>query len=50
MEAFAELLGLSKNYVGNVERGEYEISLSTLARVAKILGLKMSELLAEAGL
>lgn len=49
-EAFAELVGLSKNYIGNLERGEYEVSLSTLTHIGKKIGLKASELLRKAGL
>ena len=48
-EAFAERVDLSKNYIGNLERGEYEPSVSTLARAAKQFNLKASDLLREAG-
>lgn len=48
-EQFAEITGLSKNYIGNLERGEYEISISALAQVAKALQSSASELLKEAG-
>ena len=48
-ERFAELVDLSKNYVGNLERGEYEISVTTLHRIAKAVNMKASDLLRMAG-
>ena len=48
-ERFAELVDLSKNYVGNIERGEYEMSLSVLDRIGKALGIRASKLLESAG-
>ncbi|MEO6847905.1 MAG: helix-turn-helix transcriptional regulator [Chthoniobacterales bacterium] len=48
-EELGEEVGLSTNYIGNLERGEYEVSLSTLNRIAKFFGLKLSEILKEAG-
>ncbi len=48
-EAFAERVGLSKNYIGNLERGEYEPSVSTIAKAAEQFSLKASDLLREAG-
>ena len=49
-EVFAERVGLSKNYIGNLERGEYEPSVSTLVEAAKQLNLKAADLVREAGL
>jgi transcriptional regulator with XRE-family HTH domain len=48
-EQFAELTGLSKNYIGNLERGEYEISISALVQVANAVDSTASDLLKEAG-
>jgi transcriptional regulator with XRE-family HTH domain len=48
-EQFAELVDLSKNYIGNLERGEYDISVATLHQIAKSLKAKASELLRDAG-
>ena len=45
----AELADLSKNYVGNLERGEYEVSVATLNRVAGALRQKASDILKSAG-
>jgi transcriptional regulator with XRE-family HTH domain len=49
-EQFAEKVDLSKNYIGNVERGEYEVSISVLVRIGAVLGTDASSLLKEAGL
>lgn len=48
-EQFAELVDLSKNYIGNIERGEYEIAISALHKIAKKLKTKASDLVREAG-
>ena len=48
-ESFSELVSLSKNYVGNIERGEYEVSLSILHRIAHALKRSASNLLEESG-
>ena len=48
-EAFSEQVSLSKNYVGNIERGEYEASLSVLHRIARVLQRSASDLLKESG-
>ncbi|XHR29107.1 MAG: helix-turn-helix domain-containing protein [Chthoniobacteraceae bacterium] len=49
-ERFAELSGLSKNYIGNLERGEYEVSVATLDQIGRSLGTSASLLLKNAGL
>lgn len=48
-ERFAELVDLSKNYVGNVERGEYEISIRILDRIARPLKIRASDIVRDAG-
>ena len=48
-EQFAERVALSKNYVGNVEREEYEVAIRTLAQIARALETKASEIIHEAG-
>jgi transcriptional regulator with XRE-family HTH domain len=48
-ERLAELVEVSKNYIGNIERNERKVSLSCLARICKILKVKPSALMAEAG-
>ena len=48
-ERFAETVDLSKNYIGNIERGEYEVAISTLQKIATALKTKASDLVREAG-
>ena len=48
-EDFAELVELSKNYVGNIERGDYEVSISTLHQIGQALGTTASYLIEQAG-
>jgi transcriptional regulator with XRE-family HTH domain len=45
-EHFAQMLDLDRSYVGGVERGERNVSLSNIAVFAKGLGLTLSELFA----
>lgn len=44
-EALAELAGLHFTYVSSVERGERNISLSNIAKLAKALGCSMKDLM-----
>jgi len=44
-EELAEAAGLHRTYVGGIERGERNVSLVNLARIAAALKLSMSELL-----
>jgi len=46
-EALAEVCGLHRTYVGSVERGERNVTLSTLEAFSKALGVSVIELLAE---
>lgn len=47
-EAFAHATGMHVTYVGSIERGERNISLRNLMRIADALGMSPSRLLAEA--
>ena len=48
-EELAERAGLSKNYIGNIERGEQELSVSLLISFADGLSCRASALMADAG-
>lgn len=44
-EALADICGLHRTYVGAIERGERNITVNTLARVAGALGCSAIDLL-----
>jgi transcriptional regulator with XRE-family HTH domain len=46
-EKLAELAELHPNYIGEVERGKYSISLDPLYRVAKALHVRVRDLVAD---
>ena len=46
-EKVAELADLHPNYVSSVERSERNISICNIERIARALGVTMSELVAE---
>lgn len=47
-ESLADLVGVHRTYMGSIERGERNISLLNIRRIASALNLKPSELFAEA--
>jgi transcriptional regulator with XRE-family HTH domain len=47
-ESFAVHVGVHRTYMGAVERGEQNISLDNIERIAKGVGLTAAQLLAEA--
>jgi XRE family transcriptional regulator, regulator of sulfur utilization len=43
-EKLAEKADLARNYIGNVERAEYQVTVGTLAKIAKALNLTVHDL------
>lgn len=44
-EEFADICALNRSYMGRIERGELNLTLDSLQKVAKGLGLSVSALL-----
>ncbi len=44
-EALADLAGLHRTYIGSVERGERNISIDNIERLAEALGCRATDLL-----
>lgn len=47
-EKFAEVAGIHRTYVGDIERGERNVSLYGLVRIANALDMPLSQLISEA--
>jgi transcriptional regulator with XRE-family HTH domain len=47
-ESFADAVGLHRTYMGGIERGERNVGIANLARIAETLDLTLSDLIAEA--
>lgn len=43
-EEFADLCGLDRTYVGGIERGERNVALVNIEKIAKALKISLSEL------
>ena len=46
-EAFADVLGVHRTYMGGVERGERNLTLESLEKMAEQIGVEPRELLEE---
>lgn len=44
-EAFAEVIGVHRTYMGGVERGERNLTLKSVEKIAEQLGIEAPELL-----
>jgi transcriptional regulator with XRE-family HTH domain len=49
-EALALATGLDRSHMGAIERGEFNLTLGTLLKVARTLGVSAAEMLSRAGL
>ena len=49
-EAFATEVGIHRTYIGAVERGERNVSLANILRIARALKVSAAQLFNEAGL
>lgn len=49
-EALADHAGIDRSHMGKIERGERNVTLLNLVRIAEALDFKLSEMLAIAGL
>jgi transcriptional regulator with XRE-family HTH domain len=43
-EAFADLCGLDRSYIGGIERGEQNVALVNIEKIARALRISISEL------
>jgi transcriptional regulator with XRE-family HTH domain len=48
-EAFADLVGVHRTYMGDIERGNRNLTLRSLERIAERVGLEPLELLQPTG-
>lgn len=46
-EAFADLLKIHRTYIGGLERGERNVTLKTVERIATALGVDAAHLLSD---
>ncbi len=47
-EALAAMAGLHRTYISSVERGERNVTITTIEKLAKALGLSMAQLMPDA--
>jgi len=46
-EKFADVCGLHRTYIGSIERGERNVSLQNIVKIAQALKITPSELLSD---
>lgn len=49
-EELAQLAGLDRSYVGQIERGQNSIAILPLAKIAEVLKTSVAQIMADAGL
>lgn len=49
-EAFADHVGIDRSYIGGIERGEHNLALVNLIKIASTLGIKAAQLFDKAKL
>lgn len=49
-EALADLAEIDRSHMGKIERGERNVSLMNIIRIARAVGVEPSNLLSESGL
>lgn len=49
-EALADLAGLDRSYMGGIERGEHNVALINIQKVAAALDVRIAELMTQAGI
>lgn len=49
-EALADLAGLDRSYMGGIERGEHNVALINIQKVAAALDVSVAELMTQAGI
>ncbi len=43
-EAFADAVGIDRSYIGGIERGEHNVALINLLKIASALGVSLAQL------
>lgn len=49
-EALADLAGVDRSYMGGIERGEHNVALINIQKIAVALDLSIAELMEQAGI
>jgi len=49
-EGFALKAGIDRSYYGAIERGEFNVTVDTLVKIARTLDVELSDILTRAGL